>query len=171
MNRGKFFFPLFMKSVLTFFRVLYYQISILNAHSEFCIIKFQFLTLIQSFVSSNFNRCPLLWMLSSVKSLNKIENLQKRALRFMLSDYESSHDELLRLSGSCAINVRLKRDLYIEIYKTLNDFKKFAENERNFHLEEDCGNKKTFLKKDAADQTIISSFPFCIFTTFCFLLP
>ena len=62
--------------------------------------------LIQSFVLSNFSYCPLMWVLSSVKSLNKIENLQKRALRFMLSDYESSYDELLRLSGSCAINVR-----------------------------------------------------------------
>ena len=60
-------------------------------------------------------------MLSSVKFLNKIENLQKRALRFVLSDYESSYDELLRLCGSCAINVRLKRNLCVEIYKTLND--------------------------------------------------
>ena len=62
-----------------------------------------------------------MWVLSSVKSLNKIENLQKRALRFMLSDYESSYDELLRLSGSCTIHVRLKQNLCIEIYKTLND--------------------------------------------------
>ena len=77
--------------------------------------------LIQSFVLSNFNYCPLVWMLSSVKFLNKIENLQKRALRFMLSDYKSSYDELLRLPGSCAINVRLKRSLCVEIYKTLND--------------------------------------------------
>ena len=77
--------------------------------------------LIQSFVLSNFNYCPLVWMLSSVKFSNKIENLQKRALRFILSDYKSSYDELLRLSGSCAINVRLKRSLCVEIYKTLND--------------------------------------------------
>ena len=77
--------------------------------------------LIQSFVLSNFNYGPLVWMLSSVKSLNKIENLQKRALRFMLSDYESSYGELLRLSGNCVINVRLKKNLCIEIYKTLND--------------------------------------------------
>ena len=60
-------------------------------------------------------------MLSSVKSLNKIENLQKRALRFMISDYEKSYDELLRLSGSCAINVRLKTNLCAEIYKILSD--------------------------------------------------
>ena len=39
----------------------------------------------------------------------------------MLSDYESSYDQLLSLSGSWATNVRLKRNLCIEIYKTLND--------------------------------------------------
>ena len=39
----------------------------------------------------------------------------------MLSDYESSYDEYLRLSSSCAINVRLKRNLCVEIYKTLNN--------------------------------------------------
>ena len=33
----------------------------------------------------------------------------------MLSGYESSYDELLTFSGSCAINVRLKRNLRIEI--------------------------------------------------------
>ena len=31
--------------------------------------------LIQSFALSNFNFCPLVWILSSVKSLNKLENL------------------------------------------------------------------------------------------------
>ena len=67
--------------------------------------------LIQSFALSNFNYGPLAWMLSSVKSLNKIENLQKRALRLMLSDYESSNDKLLNFSGSSAINVRLKGTL------------------------------------------------------------
>ena len=33
--------------------------------------------LIQSFVLSNLNYSPLVWMLSSVKFLNKMENLQK----------------------------------------------------------------------------------------------
>ena len=77
--------------------------------------------LIQSFVLSNFIYGLLVWILSSVKSLNKIEKLQKRALRFRLSDCESSYDELLWLPSSCAINVRLKRNLCVEIDKTLND--------------------------------------------------
>ena len=77
--------------------------------------------LIQSFVLSNFIYGLLVWILSSVKSLNKIEKLQKRALRFRLSDCESSYDELLWLPSSCSINVRLKRNLCVEIDKTLND--------------------------------------------------
>ena len=31
---------------------------------------------------ANFNYCSLVWMFSSAVSLKKIENLQKRALRF-----------------------------------------------------------------------------------------
>ena len=53
-------------------------------------------------------------MIPSVKYLNKMENLPKRAIKFMISDYESSYDELLRLPGSCAINVRLKINLCVE---------------------------------------------------------
>ena len=35
--------------------------------------------------------CPLGQMLSTASSLKKIENLQKRALRFFCDDYEISH--------------------------------------------------------------------------------
>jgi len=45
-------------------------------------------TLIISFPLSNFRYCSLNWMFSSAKSLLKIENIQKRALRFILNDYE-----------------------------------------------------------------------------------
>ena len=38
--------------------------------------------LINSFILSNFNYCPLVWSLSTAKSLNTVETLQKRALRF-----------------------------------------------------------------------------------------
>ena len=41
--------------------------------------------LISSFILSNFNYCLLVWSISPAKSLNKVENLQKRALRFLHS--------------------------------------------------------------------------------------
>ena len=43
--------------------------------------------LVNSFVLSNFDYCPLVWFISSAKSLNKVKNLQKRALRFLQNDY------------------------------------------------------------------------------------
>ena len=39
--------------------------------------------LVNTFVMSNFNYCSLVWNFSSAQSLNKIENLQKRALCFL----------------------------------------------------------------------------------------
>ena len=40
--------------------------------------------LINSFILSNFNYCSFVWRISSGKSLNKVENLQKRALHFCI---------------------------------------------------------------------------------------
>ena len=52
--------------------------------------------LINSYFYSNFNLCPLAWMFSSAKSLNKVESLQKRASRFLYEDYLLSYEELLQ---------------------------------------------------------------------------
>ena len=62
--------------------------------------------LVNSFIYSNFNYCPLVWMLSHKKSLDKIESLHKRALRFLLKDYVSSYEQLLQKSGKCNMNIR-----------------------------------------------------------------
>ena len=43
-----------------------------------------------TFAISNFNYCSLVWNLCSAQFLNKIENLQKRALGFLLNDYDSN---------------------------------------------------------------------------------
>ena len=60
-------------------------------------------------------------MLSHKKSLDKIESLHKRALRFLLNDYVSSYEQLLEKSGKCNMKMRRLRCLCVEIYKTLND--------------------------------------------------
>ena len=76
--------------------------------------------LVNTFVMSNFNYCSLVWNFSSAQSLNKIENLQKRALRFLFNDYDSTYEDLLEKSGYPNMNLRRQRTLCIEIYKTLN---------------------------------------------------
>ena len=77
---------------------------------------------LNSFIYSNFNYCPLVWMLSHKKSLDKIENLHKRALRFLLNDYVGSYEQLSEKSGKCNMKIRRVRLLCIKIYKTLNSF-------------------------------------------------
>ena len=45
-----------------------------------------------SFISSNFNYCPLVWFFTSRASINKIQKLQERALRFVLKDSTSDYE-------------------------------------------------------------------------------
>ena len=76
--------------------------------------------LISSYIISNFNYCPLVWMFSTAKSLNKIDSLQKRALRFLYNDYSISYEGLLEEAGKVKMNVYRLRNLCVEIYKTIN---------------------------------------------------
>ena len=62
--------------------------------------------LIKSYFISNFYYCPLVWMISNAASLKKIENLQKRALRFLCNNYQLSYEELLDKANSSTMNVK-----------------------------------------------------------------
>ena len=86
-------------------------------------------TLINSYFYSSFNYCPLVWMFSSAKSLNKVESLQKRALRFLYEDYVSSYEELLQKAGKETMKVNRSRGLCIEIYKSINNINPMYMNE------------------------------------------
>ena len=48
--------------------------------------------LINSYFMANFNYFPLIWMFSNAVSPKKIENLQKRALRFLCKSYNTSYE-------------------------------------------------------------------------------
>ena len=86
-------------------------------------------TSINSYFYLNFNYCPLVLMFCSAKSLslcrrgfvNKVESLQKRALRFLYEDYVSSYEELLQKAGKKTMKVNRLRSLCIEIYKLINN--------------------------------------------------
>ena len=56
-------------------------------------------------------------MFSSAKSLNKIDSLQKIALRYLYSDYESPYDTLLAKSGKVTMKAIRLRSHCVEIYK------------------------------------------------------
>ena len=84
--------------------------------------------IINSFVYSNFNYCPLVWHFCSKSSLNKIEKIQEHCLRMIQNDYESDYNSLLRKSDCCTMEVRRLRTLALEIFCTLNNLNpKFME--------------------------------------------
>ena len=75
----------------------------------------------KSFIMSNFNYCPLIWMFTSKTSLSKLENIQKRALRFVLDDYQSGYNDLLQNANVPGIKIMLLRYLAIEVFKSINE--------------------------------------------------
>ena len=77
--------------------------------------------LISNFVPWNFNCCPLVWMLTNAKSVHKTEAIQERALRFILKDYGSSYEDLLKKSGNPSMNLGRTWSLCIKTYKTINN--------------------------------------------------
>ena len=77
--------------------------------------------LVQAFVLSNFNYCPLVWYFTTANQLQKVEKIQQRALRFITDDYVSNYETLLRDTEMSTMRVRQMQNLCIEIYKTLSN--------------------------------------------------
>ena len=58
----------------------------------YCLNYTQRKILAQSFITSNFNYCLVVWHFCSAKNLHKMERIQERALRFIYSDHSSSYN-------------------------------------------------------------------------------
>ena len=68
----------------------------------------------KTFTESQFNCCPLIWMLHSRTLNNEINRLRERALRIVYSDYKSSFNTLLEKDGSFSIHHRNIQSLVVE---------------------------------------------------------
>ena len=55
------------------------------------------------------------------KSLSKVESIQRRALRFLHDDNDSSYEDLLTKTGKNFMSVYRLKSLCIEIFKTINN--------------------------------------------------
>ena len=75
---------------------------------------------ITTFVESQFNYRPLIWMLHSRTLNNKINRLHERSLRIVYSDYKSSFNTLLEKGGCFSIHHRNIQSLAIKMYKFLH---------------------------------------------------
>ena len=77
--------------------------------------------LLDSFVYSNFNYCPLVWHFYSSKSLYKIEEIQERAFRLVHNDFANDYAELLKKSGKATMEAKHLSCLALEIFKTVTN--------------------------------------------------
>ena len=73
--------------------------------------------MIKSFIISQFNYCPLIWMIHNRGLNNKINHMQQRALRIVYNDCSSSFEGLLNKGKSVTIHQRNLQQLAIENFK------------------------------------------------------
>ena len=78
--------------------------------------------LMNSFVTSQFNYCPIIWMYCQRQSNNLINKIHEMALRIAYGDYTSTFVELLEKDSSVTIHERNIHALALEIFKTQYDF-------------------------------------------------
>ena len=74
-----------------------------------------------SFIVSNLNYCPLVWFFTSRESINKMQKIQERALRFVLKDSTSDYDTLLTKCGVDSFRISSLKSMAVEIYKIMNE--------------------------------------------------
>ena len=69
---------------------------------------------------SNFNYCPVVRMHTSKSSLSTLEDIKKRAFKFVPDDYESDYYGLLNRADVPGMKIMALRYLAIEVYKCIN---------------------------------------------------
>ena len=95
------------------------QLNVLKRLSK-QLCKLGKLNIYYSFIMSNFNYCPLTWHFCGEVNAKKMENIQKRALRFIYNDYSSNYETLLKKSQLPTLRMRRLRTIAIETFKIIN---------------------------------------------------
>ena len=75
----------------------------------------------KTFISSNFNYSPIAWMFTSKYSINMLERLNKRSLRFVTNDMISEYADLCEGEGCLNIHRQLIKSVAIIMYKVKNE--------------------------------------------------
>ena len=91
--------------------------------------------LMKSFIISQFNYCPLIWMIHNRGLNNKINHIHYTALRKVHDHYISSFDDLLNRDKSVTINQRNLQQLAIEFFKVKIGIAPIIMNEIFFFVE------------------------------------
>ena len=94
------------------------QINILKRISKYLNQESR-ITVYKSFISSNFNYCPVAWIFCGKGNSQKLEKLQERALRFVYNDRSSDYTTLLNRGNFLSLKALRLRALSIEVYKSV----------------------------------------------------
>ena len=73
----------------------------------------------KSFISSNFNYCPLIWHFCSQCNTNKLEKVQERAFRFVYNYHVSSHADLIKTAGAEDLHIKRVKEMAREVFKII----------------------------------------------------
>ena len=73
--------------------------------------------ILNSFITSHFSYCPIVWIFHSRKLNERINHIHERALRIFYKDFNSSFQELLIEDNSLNIHHRNLQKLVTEIFK------------------------------------------------------
>ena len=92
--------------------------------------------LMKSFIVSQYNYCPLIWVIHNRCLNNKSNYIHERALRIVYDDYSSTFEDLLNIEKSVIIHQRNLQQLAIQIFKVkigiapiiMNEIFTFVEN-------------------------------------------
>ena len=74
-----------------------------------------------SYINSNFNYCPLIWMYSGKISMSKLEKIDKRALMFVTNDYISNYELLCTKEKQLSIYKKCIKSVAIQMFKVRKD--------------------------------------------------
>ena len=77
--------------------------------------------LYNTFVMSKFNYCPLIWMYHGKTSNNRIDPVQKRALRILHNDFNMSFEVLLSRTDERKVHIKNLQKLMLQIYQCLSE--------------------------------------------------
>ncbi len=77
--------------------------------------------LYNTFIMSNFNYCPLIWMYHGKTSNNQIDRVQKRALRILHNDFNMPFEVLLERTDERKVHIKNLQKLMLQIFKCLSE--------------------------------------------------
>ena len=87
------------------------------------------MVLMKSLKLSNFNYCPLVSHFCSTTDTDRMEKIQKRALRMVLDDNESDHKTSLQKTNMSTLQIIRIKTLATEIFKTFHSLNSIYMNE------------------------------------------